>query len=429
MPFPINDNYWMNTAQFLQEHIKNEDKIIANSEFIEKIPNTIAYPSNWNTELNNYQWVVIHKGMMDELDYLFLKEIIKDFIPVFANEVFVVFSRERKLSAVDTTLSHWQSFLDNMTLQEGVDQMLPRIYNKLEKILIPLIKRLDVIEQVIAKFTTKETNEIAQTAVQLVKQNSVAANPDYSTLSVAKIKELMDSRYKSQNAYNIVCLWDDVRAKELTRHIKAAIFPTNESTILEIGCGSGGSACYIDECKEYIGTDLSEVAVSQANIDYINKPNFKFMAMDAMKLQFEEDRFDVVIAREVIEHLPNPIDCIKEAFRVLKSGGIFVVTSPNRDSLHLRVNRMLGYEDFKCSFDHIKEFTFQEAAEMLTEVGFKIQDTKGAFLMPYWGIRNVDSPVRHLTDNDPIMVEMLRELGDRVGAEYAFCFIIICVKP
>ncbi|AFZ23690.1 methylase involved in ubiquinone/menaquinone biosynthesis [Cylindrospermum stagnale PCC 7417] len=422
MPFPINDDFWLNTAQFLQENVSEEDKIIANSEFIEKISNTIAYPSNWNTELTNYQWVVIHKGMMDELDYLFLKQIIEDFIPVFANEVFVVFSKEHKLSTVDTTLVHWQSFIDNMKVQERAYQISPIIFKKVEQILIPLLQKIDVMEEVIAKLTTEKTN-------QLVKQDSVAANPDYSTLSVPKIKELMNSRYNSHNAYNMVCLWDEVRATELTRHTMAAILPAKDSTILEIGCGNGGSATYIDECKEYIGTDLSEVAVSQANIAYSKKQNFKFIAMDAMKLEFEENRFDVVIAREVIEHLPNPIDCIKEAFRVLKSGGIFVVTSPNRDSLHLRVNRMLGYEDFKCSFDHIKEFTYNEAAEMLTQVGFKIKDTKGAFLMPYWGINNVDSPVRDLTDNDPTIVETLRDLGDRVGAEYAFCFIIICVKP
>ncbi|MDB9319774.1 MULTISPECIES: class I SAM-dependent methyltransferase [Cyanophyceae] len=423
MPFPINDVYWTNTAEFLKEHINNEDKIIANVEFIEKLPNTIAYPSSWKSELTNYQWVVIHKGMMDELDYLFLNQIVEEFIPVFANEVFVVFSKEPKLFKIDEALDHWQAFINNMRDQEVIYPILPRILKEVKKILIPLINRLDIIEQVIAKSAN------AKEAVQLFKQDSVTDQPDYSALSVDKIKELMDGRYNSQNAYNIVCLWDDIRSQELTRHIKEAIFPTNDSKILEIGCGTGGSASYINECQEYIGTDLSEVAISQANIDYGKKSNFKFVEMDAMKLQFEEERFDVVIAREVIEHLPNPINCIKEAFRVLKTGGTFVVTSPNRDSLHLRVNKMLGYEDFKCSFDHIKEFTFQEAVEMLTQTGFQIKDTKGAFLMPYWGINNVDSPVRHLTDNDPVTVEILRELGDRVGAEYAFCFIIICVKP
>jgi len=90
---------------------------------------------------------------------------------------------------------------------------------------------------------------------------------------------------------------------------------------------------------------------------------------------------------------------------------------------------MLGHSDFKCSFDHIKEFTFQEAAEMLREEGFEIKKTAGAFLMPYWAVPGIDSYVRNLTDNDPKMVESLRDLGERVGADYAFCFVILCVKP
>jgi len=50
-------------------------------------------------------------------------------------------------------------------------------------------------------------------------------------------------------------------------------------------------------------------------------------------------------------------------------------------------------------------------------------------LMPYWGIPDIDLYVRHLTDNDPEMIELLRKLGERVGAEYAFQFVILCIKP
>ena len=124
-----------------------------------------------------------------------------------------------------------------------------------------------------------------------------------------------------------------------------------------------------------------------------------------------------------------PEQAIAEAFRVLKSKGLLVITSPNRDSLHLRINRMLGYSDFKCSFDHIKEFTFQEASEMLVKTGFVINRTSGVFCQPYWGIPGIDAQVRPLTDNDPKTIEILREIGERVGAEYAFCFVISCYKP
>jgi SAM-dependent methyltransferase len=226
-------------------------------------------------------------------------------------------------------------------------------------------------------------------------------------------------------------LWDQVRAEELTQRILKMISPTVGKRILEIGCGIGGSASYISEqgCKEYVGTDLSETAINHSQQAFIAKPNFRFMAMDATHIDFADNSFDIVIAREVIEHLPDPLACIIEVFRSLKPGGQFVVTSPNRDSLHLRVNRMLGYQDFKCSFDHIKEFTFQEASDMLRGVGFDIEASGGVFLQPYWGIPGIDQHVRHMTDNDPGMVELTRQLGEKVGAEYGFCFVISARKP
>ena len=222
-----------------------------------------------------------------------------------------------------------------------------------------------------------------------------------------------------------------MRADELNQRVLQMIDPTVGKRILEIGCGVGGSAAYISEqdCEEYIGTDLSDTAIDKNKQAFGTRPNFRFIAMDATNITFEDNRFDIVIAKEVIEHLPNPSACIKEVFRSLKPGGQFALTSPNRDSLHLRVNRMLGYQDFKCSFDHVKEFTFQEAIDMLIEVGFVIEETGGVFLQPYWGIPGIDQHIRHLTDNDPQMVEITRQLGARVGAEYGFCFVISARKP
>ena len=252
---------------------------------------------------------------------------------------------------------------------------------------------------------------------------------DYSRLSVPEIKKLMDKRFSKKEAYNLMYLWDKVRADELNKLTLELISPTNDKRIFEIGCGIGGSAPLISECREFIGTDLSEIGILKANQTFGDKPNFKFVPMDAMDLKFNDEQFDIVLAREVIEHLPEPERAIREAFRVLKPNGLFLVTSPNRDSLHLRVNRMLGHTDFKCCFDHIKEYSFREAETMLIKENFIIKDTRGLFLMPYWGIPGIDLYIRHLTDNDPEMIELLRKLGERVGAEFAFGFIILCEKP
>ena len=151
--------------------------------------------------------------------------------------------------------------------------------------------------------------------------------------------------------------------------------------------------------------------------------------MNIAKLEFPDARFDAVTARETLEHLPDPEACVREAWRVLKPGGVFVLSSPNRDSHHLRVNRLLGHKDFTCSQDHVREFGHAEMTQLVERAGFRVRESAGVFCMPYWGIPVVDDPVRPLTDRDPRMLELLQELGRRVGPEYAFGYVIAAEKP
>jgi hypothetical protein len=58
--------------------------------------------------------------------------------------------------------------------------------------------------------------------------------------------------------------------------------------------------------------------------------------------------------------------------------------------------------------------------ELLEQPGFKIEQTAGVFLLPYYGIPGLDGVVRHLTYDDPDVVEVFRDLGVRAGAEYGF---------
>jgi radical SAM superfamily enzyme YgiQ (UPF0313 family)/2-polyprenyl-3-methyl-5-hydroxy-6-metoxy-1,4-benzoquinol methylase len=265
-----------------------------------------------------------------------------------------------------------------------------------------------------------------------VPDSAAWAGVDWTKLPPEQVKALMDQRFAAGEAYGRVHLWDEVRNAELTDTFRDALLRGRDplqTAILDIGCGLGGLAEQVKQCREFVGVDLSEVAVHDAIRRYGHRPGYRFLQMDATKLDFPDNHFDVVAAREVLEHLPEPSRCVAEAFRVLKPGGSIVASSPTRDSLHLRVNRLLGHPDFKCSYDHIREFTTAELRGLLMKAGFRIRDEAGVFLMPYWGIPAVDDPVRRLTDDHPVLLEDLRQLGRRAGAEYAFIAVIAAEKP
>ncbi|MCD4650741.1 MAG: class I SAM-dependent methyltransferase [Candidatus Cloacimonetes bacterium] len=92
------------------------------------------------------------------------------------------------------------------------------------------------------------------------------------------------------------------------------------------------------------GIDISRAGIYIANK---NHPVAKYSVAYAEKLPFPDNCFDRVYSREVLEHVISPEDMMREIYRVLKPGGIAVVTTPNADSLateHVikKINKLLG---------------------------------------------------------------------------------------
>jgi len=127
-----------------------------------------------------------------------------------------------------------------------------------------------------------------------------------------------------------------------SKYIKKRI--QKEDKILEIGCSYGFLFKYLKEYKNKIGTDISVHAIEKAK--KIN-PNDKFKIMDAEKLNFEERTFNLILAFDILEHLNNPENCIKEVARVLKKGGVLILTTPNPDSYSKKIKKenWFAYKD------------------------------------------------------------------------------------
>ena len=98
-----------------------------------------------------------------------------------------------------------------------------------------------------------------------------------------------------------------------------------DSSVLDIGCGYGWLLDYFDEAKVVCGSDISEHAIEMASK---RKPNRKYKVADIQNGVVFEDKFDLILAINVIEHLTRPQDGIDSICKALKPGGIALVHLP-----------------------------------------------------------------------------------------------------
>jgi SAM-dependent methyltransferase len=101
--------------------------------------------------------------------------------------------------------------------------------------------------------------------------------------------------------------------------------------VLDLGCGSGyGAASLIDIADSVTAVDVSAEAVAFASGRY-RAANLSFQKIDEESpLPFHDMQFDVVLSFQVIEHVVDDAAYLREARRVLKTGGVMIIVTPNR---------------------------------------------------------------------------------------------------
>jgi 2-polyprenyl-3-methyl-5-hydroxy-6-metoxy-1,4-benzoquinol methylase len=108
----------------------------------------------------------------------------------------------------------------------------------------------------------------------------------------------------------------------------------SNATVLEIGCGRGGFSNYLassyPKMRKLVAADFSSEGLSLADRKFGSHNGLvNWKQEDIMSQSFESNSFDVVISCETIEHVPHPKKAINELYRVLKPGGLLLLTCPN----------------------------------------------------------------------------------------------------
>jgi SAM-dependent methyltransferase len=106
------------------------------------------------------------------------------------------------------------------------------------------------------------------------------------------------------------------------------------SRILDGGCGLGEWTVFLaDQGFEAVGLDISERTIGRLQQNF---PQGKFLRRDIRATELEDASFDAYFSWGTFEHFENgPGDCVKEAYRLLKPGGLLFVSVPYQNWRHI----------------------------------------------------------------------------------------------
>lgn len=104
--------------------------------------------------------------------------------------------------------------------------------------------------------------------------------------------------------------------------------------VLDAGCGPGVmlEENWNTKKMEFYGIDIAEEMIALCKQQYGHLPNVHFEVGNIEKLNFPDDYFDCIICMGVLEYLDDYQSAVKEMKRVVKKGGVIIMTLPNKFS-------------------------------------------------------------------------------------------------
>ncbi|KWX67227.1 bifunctional 2-polyprenyl-6-hydroxyphenol methylase/3-demethylubiquinol 3-O-methyltransferase UbiG [Mycobacterium sp. NAZ190054] len=152
--------------------------------------------------------------------------------------------------------------------------------------------------------------------------------------------------------------------------------------VLEAGCGEGyGADLIADVARSVIGLDYDESAVAHVRARY---PRVDMRHGNLAELPLPTASVDVVVNFQVIEHLWDQGQFAAECARVLRPGGVLLMSTPNR--ITFSPGRDTPVNPF-----HTRELDAAELTELLEAAGFTMEAMLGVF----HGRRLVEIDARH----------------------------------
>jgi 2-polyprenyl-3-methyl-5-hydroxy-6-metoxy-1,4-benzoquinol methylase len=128
--------------------------------------------------------------------------------------------------------------------------------------------------------------------------------------------------------------WERLPSREKVALEMASSVIAPQGRLLDVGCYAGMFVAAVKSLYPQVdawGIDYYEDNIAIARLLYPAMAD-RYQRMSAYALGFEDETFDCVTFKEVIEHIDRPVDALREINRVLRPGGHLVLSTPNANA-------------------------------------------------------------------------------------------------
>jgi len=178
---------------------------------------------------------------------------------------------------------------------------------------------------------------------------------------------LVDDLYNEQ--YGHAILHQMSGAHRFNGWMADAIRPWIGQDVLEIGAGLGNLSMKLLPRQSYTVSDVDPLYLQYLRNFFGNKPKVHVAEIDVEKDEHFaplRERFDTVLCLNVIEHVKDDLQAMKNLFAALKPGGCACILVPRNPKLFGTLDEALG---------HVRRYTEDELVEKLRSVGFAVEKT------------------------------------------------------
>lgn len=177
--------------------------------------------------------------------------------------------------------------------------------------------------------------------------------------------------------------WDIENIRALLQRNSA--FKIQNAKLLEVGCGTG---VFLDKARKH-RFDVHGIELSDYAANFVRQMGIPVETKPIEEANFAPGSFDAIVMREVIEHLPHPLESLKTVYSWLKPGGVLFMATGNYDCPE---RKLKGADWFYFMPEgHLTIFSNTTMTNYLKKVGFSHvnvtnQGDKLMDMLRNWGV-------------------------------------------